>query len=210
VPAKPGTRADFALVAEIAKKCGIELEGRSPLLVMNQLSASEPAFGGISYAKLAEVTEQWPIIGRSDLFYGGTGYENKQGLGMVLESKVSRLSLQSRETFDSNLRPKEDELFAVPISKLYDNGTTVAPAKLLSAHIERFNGVFVNPATAEKLGFDNGGQATVSLEGVEAQVKVLADESISAGVVLIPRSFNIPIKEPVAVKLSAVAKAQEA
>lgn len=210
VPARPGTKADFALIADIAQKCGFDLEGRSPLLVMNQIAASEPAFGGISYAKLAEVTAQWPIIGRSDLFYGGTGYENKQGLGVVLESKISRLSPQNREILESGLRPKEDELFAVPITKLYDNGTTVAPAKLLEAHINRFNGVFVNPAAAEKYGLVIGGQAEVSLNGFQAAVRVLGDESISTGVVLIPRSFGIPIKEPMPVKLTAIKEAQEA
>ena len=34
--------------------------------------------------KLAEVVEQWPIIGREDLYYGGTGYKNSQGLGVQL------------------------------------------------------------------------------------------------------------------------------
>jgi NADH-quinone oxidoreductase subunit G len=207
VPARPGTKADFALIAEIAKKCGVELEGRSPLLVMNQMAANEPAFRGISYAKLAEVTEQWPIIGRSDLFYGGTGYENKQGLGVTLALAEKTAILDIRY---SAIRPKEDELFAVPITKLYDNGNTVAPAKLLEAHIDRFNGIVLNPATALKLGFENGSQAEVSLNGVLYPAKVLLDESISTGVMLIPRSFGIPIKEPVAVTLTAIEKAQEA
>jgi len=207
VPARPGTRADFALIADIAQKCGFELEGRSPLLVMNQMAANEPAFSGLSYAKLAEVTAQWPIIGRSDLFYGGTGYENKQGLGVTLALSEKPAIFDIRY---SAIRPKEDELFAVPITKLYDNGTTVAPAKLLEAHIARFNGVFVNPATAEKFGLLIGGQAAVSLNGLEVATRVFADESISTGVVLIPRSFGIPIKEPVAVKLTALTKAQEA
>ncbi|MFO7584018.1 MAG: molybdopterin-dependent oxidoreductase, partial [Anaerolineales bacterium] len=208
VPARPGTKADFALIAEIAEKCGIELEGRSPLLVMNQIAASEPTFSAITYAKLAEVTEQWPIIGRSDLYYGGTGYENKLGLGVTLAHDSRMLNVE-RLTFNV-LRPKEDELFAVPITKLYDNGTTVAPAKLLSAHIDRFNGIVLNPATALKLGLENGSQAQVSLNGVSYPTKVLLDESISTGVILIPRSFGIPIKEPVAVTLTAVEKAQEA
>ena len=208
VPAKPGTRADFALMAEIAKKCGIELEGRSPLLVMNQLSASEPAFSGVSYTSLSEVTEQWPIVGRGDLYYGGTSYENKLGLGVMLESNVSRrLTVQSLLTLDSGLRPKEDELFAVPVSKLYDNGTTVAPAKLLSAHIDRFNGIVLNPVTALKLGLDNGSLAEVSLNGVSYPVKVLLDASISTGVVLIPRSMGIPIPAPAPVKVLSAQKA---
>jgi NADH-quinone oxidoreductase subunit G len=207
VPARPGTKADFALIAEIAKKCGVELEGRSPLLVMNQMAANEPAFRGISYAKLAEVTEQWPIIGRSDLFYGGTGYENKQGLGVTLALAEKTAILDIRY---SAIRPKEDELFAVPITKLYDNGNTVAPAKLLEAHIDRFNGIVLNPATALKFGLKNGSQAEVSLNRVSYPAKVLLDESISTGVMLIPRSFGIPIKEPVAVTLTAIEKAQEA
>jgi anaerobic selenocysteine-containing dehydrogenase len=86
-------------------------------------------------------------------------------------------------------------------------GTTVAPAKLLAGHIARFNGVFVNPATAEKFGLENGEQAAVSLNDVEAQVKVLLDESISTGVVLIPRSMGTGITEPVAVKIMAAEKA---
>jgi NADH-quinone oxidoreductase subunit G len=207
VPARPGTKADFALIAELAQKCGFELEGRSPLLVMNQLAASQAAFSGISYAKLAEVTEQWPIMGRSDLYYGGTGYENRQGLGVTLALAEKPAIFDIRY---SAIRPKEDELFAVPISKLYDNGTTVASAKLLTAHIDRFNGIVLNPATALKFGLENGSQAQVSLNGVSYPAKVLLDESISTGVMLIPRSFAIPITAPVAVTLSAIEKAQEA
>ena len=30
------------------------------------------------------MTDQWPIVGRGDLYYGGTTYENKQGLGVHL------------------------------------------------------------------------------------------------------------------------------
>ena len=215
VPAHPGTKADYTLVAEIAQKCGIVLEGRSPLLVMKKLSASEPAFSGVSYTGLSEVTEQWPIVGRGDLYYGGTSYENKLGLGIVLESNISRLPSQRHKPLDSGLRPKEDELFAVPITKLYDNGTTVAPAKLLTSHIKRFNGVVLNPATAQKLGIENSSQpfdgaqgtAEVSLDGVVYSVKVLLDASISTGVVLIPRSMGISIPNPAPVKVVAAVKA---
>jgi NADH-quinone oxidoreductase subunit G len=213
VPAKPGTRADFALVAELAQKCGIELEGRSPLLVMNQLSASEPAFSGVSYTSLSEVTEQWPIVGRGDLYYGGTSYENKLGLGVTLERATHAFNPSTgsgqavqRSTFNV-LRPKEDELMAVPVTRLYDFGNTVAPAKLLSAHIDRFNGIVLNPITALKLGLDNGSQAEVSLNGVSYPVKVLLDASISTGVVLIPRSMGIPIPAPAPVKVLSAQKA---
>jgi NADH-quinone oxidoreductase subunit G len=59
---------------------------------MDKIAATVQAFSGISFGKLAETTEQWPIIGRNDLYYGGTSYQNVQGLGVhlgiaVLESE---------------------------------------------------------------------------------------------------------------------------
>jgi NADH-quinone oxidoreductase subunit G len=195
VPAKPGTKADFSIVAEIAKKCGIELEGRSALLVMDQI-----AFSGISYAKLSEVAEQWPIVGRGDLYYGGTGYENTQGLGATLTPNPSPLGRGGLPSPVGRRVGDEGELLAVPVTKLYDQGTTVAPAKLLESHIGEAS-VAVNPATAAKFGLLNGSKATVSLNGVDTAVKVHFDESISTGVVLVYRSFGIPISEPTSVKI---------
>ncbi len=203
VPACPDTKADYAIVAAIAKKCGIELEGRSPLLVMNKLAASEPAFAGISYAKLAEVTEQWPVVGNGDLYYGGTSYKNTQGLGVHLALAGEVKTAAAKPT---DLRVKAGELTAVPVTKLYDMGTTVAPAKLLESHIGQA-GVVVNPATAQKIGVDNGEKARVSLNGVEAEVIVKFDESLAESIVLIYRSFGIPISEPTAVTLTVAEKA---
>lgn len=201
VPAKAGLKADFALVAEIAKKCGTDLEGRSPLLVMNKLAAAETVFDGISYAKLAEVTEQWPIMGRSDLYYGGTSYENKLGLGVTLA--VAQPG--SQQAAAAPALPKAD-LVAVPVSKLYDQGATVAPAQLLAAHIERSGAVALNPATAAKHALHNGGAASVSVNGNSYPVRVAVDASVPTGVILIPRSFGIPVVEPTPVTLGVAEK----
>jgi len=200
IPARPGTKADYVLTAEIAAQCGIALEGRAPLLVMDRLAASEKAFAGISYAGLAEVTEQWPVVGRGDLYYGGTSYENTQGLGVHLAPSTITPAAPGRVSL---LAKGRGELIAVPVTKLYDMGTTVAPAKLLESHIG-VPGIALNPATAAQLGLENGGQARVSLNGVAAAVQVKFDESLGAGIVLVYRSFGIPISEPVAVSVSAV------
>jgi anaerobic selenocysteine-containing dehydrogenase len=89
---------------------------------------------------------------------------------------------------------------------LYDLGTTVAPAKLLAQRIGEAS-VAVHPLTAAKLGLLNGSKATVSLNGVEAAVKIRFDESISTGVVLVYRSFGLPISEPTSVKIMLAEKA---
>jgi NADH-quinone oxidoreductase subunit G len=206
VPTRPGTKADFGIVAELAKKCGLELEGRSSLLVMNKLAAAEPAFADVTYNKLAEVAEQWPVVGRGELYYGGTSYENTQGLGAHLA--LSAFGSAAPAPARAALRPADGELIAVPVTKLYDMGTTTQPARLLESHVGEAS-VSVNPATAARLGISEGGMAAISLNGVEAHVKVKFDESISTGVVLVYRSFGIPISEPAVVAFSQVIAASE-
>jgi NADH-quinone oxidoreductase subunit G len=204
VPARPGTKPDYALTADIARLAGIELEGRSPLLVMNKITASVKAFAGLSYGRLAEVAEQYPIIGRGDLYYGGTTYENTQGLGAHLGLGDTAPVLAALRTA---LRPKENELLAVPASKIYDRGATMTAAALLEARTGRPVAV-VNPAAAGKLGLLQGALAQISLNGAEYEVVVKLDESLSAGVVLVYRSFGIPIFEPVIVSIAAAEQAR--
>ena len=201
VPARTGARPDFAITAEIAKKCGLELEGRSALLVMNKLTAKEASFAGLSYDRLSEAGEQWPEVGQSNLYYGGTSYQNTQGLGAHLT--ISNEAPAARAVY-AGKRPvlKAGELLAVPVTKLYDQGTTVTPAALLDTHVGPAS-VAINPLAAQKIGLANGGQATLKLNGVESEVGIHFDESISAGVVLVYRSFGLPIPEPVAVELLA-------
>ena len=99
------------------------------------------------------MTEQWPIVGRGDLYYGGTTYENTQGLGVQLVSAAERgetVSIPEVQK-EAGLRPKEDELLAVPVTKLYDRGTTVAPAELLSERIGEAT-IALHPDAAKKSG----------------------------------------------------------
>jgi len=202
VPALGETKADYAITAEIAKKLDIDLEGSSPVLVFEKLAASVKDFAGLSYAKLAEVSEQWPIVGRGDLYYGGTTYENTQGLGVQLVSAAERgetVSIPEVQR-EAGLRPKEDELLAVPVTKLYDRGTTVTPAELLTNHIGNAT-IALHPEAARKLGLEAGKQVTVSYDGVSAEALVQIDETISAGVALVPRSMGLAIREPVAIKV---------
>lgn len=203
-PSRSALPADFSLVAELAKGCGCSLEGRSALLVMQQIAAAEPAFSGLSYEALAQAAEQWPLIGRSDLYYGGTSYENKLGLGRILPlAPQTAAPAPAAET----LRPREGELLALPVTKLYDLGATVAPAKLLSSHIERNAALTLHPETAARLGLAEGAQAAFTLPAGEFSLRVALDASISTGVVLLPRSMGLALSAPAPVKLRATEKA---
>ncbi len=197
-----GTRADYAITAEIANRLDFDLESRSAGLVFDRLAANLKDFSSLSYAKLAKVTEQWPIVGRGDLYYGGTTYENMQGLGVQLASAAERGEKVTLPKVKKTpgLRPKEDELLAVPITRLYDRGITVTPAELLE---DRIGGatVSLHPKAAKKLGMQAGQRVKVSFNGFKGEATLRIDETISTGVVLVPRSMGLPISAPTAVKV---------
>ena len=188
LPPRGETRADFAIVAAIAKELGLELEGRSASLVMDKLAASVKTFAGFTYRKLAETTEQWPIVGRRDLYYGGGTYENKQGLGvkLALNTPAPILSISV-----GSLRPDEDQWLAVPVTRLYDLGITISTSELLHARIGEAV-VLLHPESARKLAIAADGQ--VNINGFRAKVRL--DTTVPASVVLLPRSMGFPINAP--------------
>jgi len=202
VPVRGEARPDFAITAQIARQAGLQLEDRSALLVMAQIAANLPAFAGLSYQKLAEVGEQWPIVGRSDLFYGGTTYENKQGLGAQLAASAREGAAvtipQGRKK--AALRPQEESVLAVPVTRLYDRGVTVASSGLLKARVGEA-AVLLHPSLAKNLGLD--GLAEIRLNQVTLQLMVRLDETVPASVALLPRSMGIPIGEPAVITLKA-------
>ena len=202
VPVTGDAKADFAITSQIARHMGVILEGTSVSAVFDILAESVKSFEGLNYAKLAEVREQWPIVGRSDMYYGGTTYENKQGMGAHLSGAVTRGEKVSipRVQKEAALRPKENELLAVPVTKLYDRGTTVQPAELLDQRVGDLN-ISLHPTAAQEMGLEAGQSVKVSFNGVSGEADVKLDETVPVGVALIPRSMGLAIHEPVAAKV---------
>jgi NADH-quinone oxidoreductase subunit G len=198
VPVKGDSKPDFAITSMVAKQMGIILEGSSPSVVFDILANSIDAFNELSYDRLAEVHGQWPIVGRGDLYYGGTTYENTQGLGVQLfpTAQTGGTVRISKVRKEAALRPKEKELLAVPVNKLYDLGVTVSSADLLEGRIGQAK-ISLHSATAKKLGVDADKPAKISFNGTNMEAVVKIDDTISTGVVLVPRSMGIPIREPV-------------
>ena len=140
-----------------------------------------------------------PIVGRGDLYYGGTTYENTQGLGVQLVpiAQAGGAVRISKVRKEAALRPKENELLAVPVNKLYDRGVTVNPAQLLDERVGEA-AITLHPSTAKKAWvWKRAGSVKIKFDGVSADVLVKLDDTISTGVALVPRSMGIAIHEPV-------------
>jgi NADH-quinone oxidoreductase subunit G len=201
IPALGETRPDFAITASLAQKAGLELEGISALKIMNMTASKYRSFEGMSYASLAEVSPQWPQVGRGDVYYGGTTYANTQGLGKrlaLVKEGVNRTELKPAE----NKRPNDSELLAVPITHLYDRGVTVLPSTILHAHIGDAS-VWLHPDTALRLKVEAGSTVELTANGTATMVKVLVDEKVPASVALLPRSMGILINSPAAITFKA-------
>jgi NADH-quinone oxidoreductase subunit G len=209
VPPPEGTKADFAITSQIARQMGVILEGTSASVVFEIMAAGEDsAFAGLNYARLAEVQPQWPIVGRGDLYYGGTTYENTQGLGVQLANAAQRGEKVGLPRIQkvTTLRPTETKLLAVPVTKLYDRGRTLSTSRLLEKRIgQPF--VALHPNAGERFGVAEGERVLLSLDGIRQELTVKFDDSISTGVALIPRSMGLPIFEPTPVRLKASRKA---
>jgi len=195
LPPRGQARPDFAITAQIAAGLALEIEGRSASHVLDRLAASVKAFSGVSFLKLAEVADQWPIVGRSDLYYGGTTYENKQGLGVQLALTPSP-SPEGKRVRGGGLRPDEDQWLAVPVTRLYDRGITVVTSGLLQQHIDEAY-VILHPEAARSLGLQPGDLLNINA----AEAQVVLDETVPANVVLVPRSLGLPVGMPVVAEL---------
>jgi len=155
----------------------------------------------MNYQALAKTEAQWPIVGRADLYYGGTTYENSQGLGIQLALPGNpSLALAWPQVVDFKLPRLGLMLF--PVTRLYDRGATLMPSKLLHQRIgEPY--IVLNPYDAGRLKVTDGTvvRVTFSESGQSAVVQARLDERLPERVVLAPRSFGIPVSGPRLVEL---------
>lgn len=202
----PGdAQADFSITAKIADHLGLKLQHTAPSLVFRQIAEKIQDYAELNYSKLADTQEQWPIVGRGDLYYGGTTYENTQGLGVQLQPASQRRKVFQMEWIEPTTvaLPQDNELWAVPVTRLYDHGSTVMFSKVLQPRLIKRH-VQVSPETAKKLGFEDGNQVEITYQGNEEIVLLSVQAGIPEGIVLVPRSMGVPLFAPLAVGLRAV------
>jgi NADH-quinone oxidoreductase subunit H len=62
----------------------------------------------------------------------------------------------------------------------------------------------MHPTTAKKIEVEAGSTVKISFDGVNGEAVVKLDDTISTGVVLVPRSMGIAIREPVTAKVKII------
>jgi NADH-quinone oxidoreductase subunit G len=184
-----GPRPDWKMVGQIAQALGRGKAKLSAAAVMQEITRSVPRYAEMSYTNLARVVAQFPDVGSQDLYYGGTAYENKGGLGVQWALEPGELG-GAAQPATLAWKLGKGELLIVPIAELYDRQPEFVQSEpLMHEHIPAPYAV-MHSEDAHKLGIADGDVVRVSYAalGVEVAVKVMPDAPM--GTVLLPRHLT--------------------
>lgn len=201
VPASGEALEDFAIASKVGKLLGLEMPNGSAAAVLEQITKQTPDYADITLSGLREVTEQWPKVITREYSFVGTVYENTSGMGMQLAPFAERAKVNSSEVLAVN-GEMSDGLRAVPVTRLYDQGTMVRVSDVLQPRLLSPR-VFLHPEEADTRGLGDGDEVALILDGNSYQLALSTDMHVPSGVVLVPRSLGVPLTGPVDVELTA-------
>jgi NADH-quinone oxidoreductase subunit G len=179
------TRPDWQILAQLGERVGMGKPTVAASLVFKDIAKAVPQYAGMDYRTLARVEEQWPIIGRSDLYYGGTAYDNSQGLGQQWASAAETAAPEAYDVSFGEADAPQPALLLAP--SLYTPGTLIDETRLLDRRIVEPT-VHLNPADAgqDAMAIFDGELVAVMLadgEMVEAFARI--DEDAPPGLPLL-------------------------
>jgi len=189
VPAKGHSKPDCEIAALIGAQLGVALP-KFPSQIFNEIAKAAPAFAGLNYGEISKAEKQWPDVGGRDLYYGGTSYTNEQGLGVQLKSGAERGEAVSTRPISNSPISNSQGLTLVPVSVLYDRGTTFARSLLMHPRVP-LPYVEINSADAAKLGVSDGDEVKLNVNGAVLSVAARVDGRAPEGAVLLPENLGV-------------------
>jgi NADH-quinone oxidoreductase subunit G len=177
----------------------------SAAAVMLEITQNVPGWAGCRYSELAKVDKQFPDVGGTDLYYGGTAYKNTGGLGVQIPSAAETGSVSETTVEHSGL--PEATLIGLPVTRLYnrERAFRASEADVLGPRIAQAF-VYVNSVDAKLLGIGDGDTVMVKFGGTSLRAHAHVDGMAPVGAVVVPRHLTdaaIPLA-PSAVELSKV------
>ncbi len=175
------SRADWQIVAGIINKINDEPVPIAASLVFGkELVKGVRLYKGMSYASLAEVVEQYPVVGGDDLYYGGTSYKNEAGVGQQWAALGKAKSFEVADV----ARDSAENPVVVNVAASYTPGTLLNKSDILAPRMARAS-VYLNSADADSWSFANGDKIGVLVNGQTKDAQVQIDDTAPQGVVLL-------------------------
>ncbi len=118
---------DWKIFGHIAAQLGGEKPHISAAAVMQDITRKVPRYAEMSYTNLSKIEDQFPDVGGDDLYFGGTSYSNRGGLGVqwAADAEKSTAHLSVRPVTVSEPAKKGEHLVVVPTQVLYDHDSAV-------------------------------------------------------------------------------------
>jgi NADH-quinone oxidoreductase subunit G len=190
-------------LARVGEKLGQGKQKASAAAVMLEISQKVAAFADCRYQELGKVERQFPDVGGTDLYYGGTAYQNKGGLGVQIPSAADAGSV-SAGTVKAAAAPK-GKLLVVPTTRLYNRERVFRPSALVHARVPEPY-VEINQADADKLGISTGDTVQVTFgEGIAVRARAHVNGGAPKGIVVLPRHLS-DTPAPLAITAGEVSK----
>ena len=187
IPAMGQARPDWQILAQLAERVGLGKPPFAASLVFKEIAAAVPQYAGMDYRTLAQVTEQWPVVGGSDLYFGGTAYDNHQGLGQQTATAAESGALDGFDLpADTPATTAPRRVGAINVLRtpaLYTPGTLINLTPVLRDRLARPT-LFINPGDAAAL-LIGAGEAMVVMGGEEVAATVVLDEDAPIGLALL-------------------------
>ncbi len=173
-------RPDWQILAQMGERLGL---GKAPFaasLVFRDLAKVVKPYKGMDYRSLAQVAKQWPDVGGEDLYYGGTAYENRSGLGQQwpITPPKEPFAVPDVEV------PVPQGLTLMRIAALYTPGTLNRHTKLLAARLAQPT-LLLHPQDAYALALQDGEPVTVAVNSGNVQATLRISEDAPVGLALI-------------------------
>ena len=187
IPAMGQARPDWQILAQLGERVGLGKPPFAASLVFKEIAAAIPQYAGMDYRTLAQVTEQWPVVGGSDLYFGGTAYDNHQGLGQQTATAAESGALDGfdlpADTPATTAPRRVGVINVLRTPALYTPGTLINLTPVLRDRLARPT-LFINPGDAAAL-LIGAGEAMVVMGGEEVAATVVLDEDAPIGLALL-------------------------
>jgi NADH-quinone oxidoreductase subunit G len=172
-------------------------------LVFRELAEQVAPYAGMDYRSLAWTEEQWPDVGGQDLYYGGTAYDNKSGLGLQWPAAAEAAPVAMFELPDLD-HGGVDGLPVVRTAALYTPGALINRTELIRLRLAKPR-LYLNSTDARRLQIAEGAPVSLPATGRALEVTAQISDAVPAGMALVRgvpyQEGMISLPEPVKVKV---------
>jgi len=197
----------WQVMSRIGEKLGFGKAKLSAASVMQEIVKQVPAFAGCSYPEISKTERQFPDVGGQDLYYGGTAYQNRGGIGVQIPTAADKGEAVSPAARGGAAPDAPKGKFTVvPVTRLYNRERIFRSAELIHPRVaDPF--VEINSADAKGLGIHNGDQVSVQFEnGQSVRVRAHVNGGAPKGTLVLPRHLS-DVAVPLTVTVGDVSKA---